>query len=378
MPTRQFFTLLAAAFFMIPHSAVRPITSLFAAQLGASEAQIGLITACFSLAPLFLAVITGRLIDSIGEKLPVLFGAAGTGLSLFLVYLWPTLPMLYMAQLLIGGFHFLAFVALQNRVASSATTDEERNKAVASFGLFASLGSMIGPLTGGYAAEHLGFVMAYLLFAISALIPFLIALMVIPSRSQAAPADDRQHSWTELLKISGLKEAMVVSMIILVALDIFHVYFPLYAHSIGLTPSEIGWAITVMFLAMMLSRSFLPRLVAQLGKSKVLFLFMFTGAIFYALVPLFEAWFVLIGLAALIGFGLGVVQPLTVIICYNLAPKGRTGEVLATRMAGNRLAQVVIPLIFAGLVHLTGVGAIFLLNGAMLAAGSFLSKSLPE
>lgn len=377
METRQFFTLLAVTFFMIPPSAVRPLTSLFATHLGATEAQIGLITACFSLAPLFLAIITGRLIDRVGEKLPILLGVSGIGLSLLMIYLWPTLPMVYLAQLLIGGFHFLAFVALQNRVASSATA-AERSKAVASFGLFASLGSMIGPLAGGYVAENFGFAPAYLLFAISALLPFLITMFVIPWGTQKVPQDDQKHSWKELLGIRGLKEAMVVSMIILVAMDIFHVYFPLYAHSIGLTPSEIGWAITVMSLAMMVSRSFLPKLVDRLGKSKVLFLFMLSGAIFYALVPLFDGRVMMITMAALIGLGLGVVQPLTVLICYNLAPQGRTGEVLATRMAGNRLAQVVLPLMFAGLVHLTGVGAIFLLNGAMLALGSFLSKSLPE
>ena len=377
MNVKQFLIMLAVTAIMIPISAVRPMTSLFATDLGVSEAQIGLLTACFSLAPLFLAVFAGRFIDHFGEKLPVLVGSAALAVALIAIYALPYLGTVYVAQLLLGGAQLLTFVALQNRVASSVPP-EERNQAVASFSLYASIGSMVGPLLGGYATEHFGFTLSYLLFSIFALYPLLISVLLIPSARREDDENSKSHSLKQLFGIQGLTQAIVISMLILAALDIFYVYFPLYASSIGLTPSAIGWVLTMFSLATMVSRIVLPKLVAQFGKNNVLFYFMLGGAIFYSLVPLFKGLILLAMVAILIGLGLGVVQPLTIIICYNLAPAGRTGEVLATRMAGNRLAQVVIPILFAGLVHMTGVGAILAIKGALLAAGSFLSKTLPE
>jgi MFS family permease len=377
MNVNQFLNLLAVTFLMIPISAVRPMTSLFATDLGASEAQIGLLTACFSLAPLFLAVFAGRFIDQFGEKIPVLAGAVGIVVALTSIYLLPYLGTAYFAQLLLGGSQLLTFVALQNRVVSSVPP-ERRNHAVASFSLYASVGSMIGPLLGGYATEEFGFTLSYLLFAVFALYPLLLSVFVIPREKRVKNEEEQKHSIKELFHITGLSQAIVISMLILAALDIFYVYFPLYASSIGLSPSEIGWVLTIFSVATMVSRIFLPKLVERFGKNRVLFFFMFGGAVFYGLTPLFDGMAILAILAFFNGFGLGVIQPLTIVICYNLAPNGRTGEVLATRMAGNRLAQVVIPVLFAGLVHLTGVGGILMIKGTMLALGSFLSKTLPE
>lgn len=60
--------LAATIFIFIPVFAARPMTSLFAKQLGASIIEIGLITACFSILPLLLAIFAGRYIDRYGER----------------------------------------------------------------------------------------------------------------------------------------------------------------------------------------------------------------------------------------------------------------------------------------------------------------------
>lgn len=80
----------AAIFVLIPVAAVRPMTSLFATELGASMVEIGVLTACYSLTPLFLAVIVGRFIDRFGERLPLMLGSFGMIVALLLPFFFKT------------------------------------------------------------------------------------------------------------------------------------------------------------------------------------------------------------------------------------------------------------------------------------------------
>ena len=67
-----------------------------------------------------------------------------------------------------------------------------------------------------------------------------------------------------------------------------------------------------------------------------------------------------------LGLALGSAQPLTIILTYNHAPAGRSGEALGLRIMANKLTQIAVPLAFGGFGAALGAAPVFLATGAFL------------
>src|SRR5438034_972747 len=63
---------------------------------------------------------------------------------------------------------------------------------------------------------------------------------------------------------------------------------------------------------------------------------------------------------------------ITILLTYNHAPKGRSGEALGMRLMANKVTQIAVPLVFGGLGAL-GAVPVFLSTGVFLLAGGVLS-----
>jgi MFS family permease len=59
---------ICTALFMVSIAGSRPLIPLFADEIGASHAEIGVIVALFSFFPLFLSIQFGKIIDWVGVK----------------------------------------------------------------------------------------------------------------------------------------------------------------------------------------------------------------------------------------------------------------------------------------------------------------------
>lgn len=373
-----FLFLVAILFILIPISAVRPMTSLFAEELGASILEVGIITSFYSIMPIFIAIFTGRFIDRYGEKLPLVIGAIGVTSALILPFLVPKLYMLYICLILLGGSQFLVLVSVQNGIAKSATSGIKQDKAIGTFSLFTSMGNTIGPLIGGFVSEYKGFQDTYFILSIISIVSLACGIFIIQKKSPVNKDNVEKIAVRKILSIKGLKRIIIVSMINLAALDLFYVYYPLYANSQGFSPSKIGLIIMFMALATVVARLFLTRAVLAFGRVRVLFGFMLIGAIAYSFIPVFDAISGIIIIVMLLGAGLGMSQPLTILLSYQFAPQNHTGEVLGIRLAGNRLSQVASPIVFAGVSSFVGLGWIFIIEALLLGFAAFFSLGLEK
>lgn len=376
-PTSSLF-FAAVIFVFIPVFAARPMTSLFAEELNASMYEIGMITACYSITPLILAIFAGRYIDRYGERIPLFIGSLGILVSLSLPSIFPKIPILYISQILLGGSQLLAILSIQNGV-NKSVSNQNRDRVVGSFSFFSSIGMLLGPLMGGYASEHLGFQKSFMLLALVPLATLIISLFVPTSNGiRNHPKQKKSNGFKELFLIPSLGKSIIVSMIILSALDIFYVYFPLFAQSLGFKPSQIGWILAAQSVGNSLSRFFMPKLVQQYGRVTILWMFMGIGALAYGTIPFMHHFVFLFFTALVLGAGLGVTQPLTIILSYNASPPGRTGEVLGMRLASNRLAQTIIPFFFASLSNVIGLGPIFFIKSFLLVTGALLARRITD
>jgi MFS family permease len=146
-----------------------------------------------------------------------------------------------------------------------------------------------------------------------------------------------------LLRLPGLARALVTSSVILAAVDISLVYLPALGAEHQLSSSLIGLLLALRAGASMVSRLFLGRLTALIGRRRLLVVSTLIAAISTALIPLPMPIPLIAVAVVLTGFGLGVGQPVTMAWLAEASPPGLRGRSMSLRLVGNRTGQLLIP-----------------------------------
>ncbi|HET7132058.1 MAG TPA: MFS transporter, partial [Gammaproteobacteria bacterium] len=349
------------------------LLSLAALDLGASQFQVGLLAALFPVFPLLLAVYAGRFSDRVGVKAPMIGGSVMMAAGLCVPLGWTGMHGLYAGAVLIGLGHIFFHVSAHNLIGSYGG-GEARVRNFATFSLGASLAAFFGPALTGFSIDGLGFGPTYGVLAIVALLPPVVLLAyprLVPAHTRHAK--EKAGGSLELLASPGLRRTLVMSGVTLTGIELFTFYFPVYGRSSGLSASMIGLVMSSYAVAAFIVRLGLGRATRALGELGVLTAsLLIAGATFMA-VPLVSRAPLLAIVAFLLGIGLGCAQPLTIILTYNHAPSGRSGEALGLRLTVNKLTQILVPLVFGAVGSAFGLIPVFWANGVFLLAGGAVS-----
>jgi MFS family permease len=345
--------------------------SLYSLELGASAAAVGVLAALFALFPLFLAVHAGRISDRFGVRLPMVAGGLVMVAGLALPLAFPgSLAWLFVCPTLIGLGHIYFHVSVHNLV--GALDPAERTKNFSTFALGSSIAAAIGPSAAGFAIEFSGFGTAFALLALAAAAS---ALCLLAQRVPRAGGhqDESARSAMDLLAIPALRRTLIMSSVALTGIELFSFYLPIYGRSIGLSPAIIGLILSSYALAGFLVRAVMHRLAQRYTEVGVLTASLFLAALAYAAVPGLGNGALLAVAAFTLGLALGSAQPLTIILTYNYAPAGRSGEALGLRIMANKVTQIAVPLAFGGFGAAMGAAPVFLATGAFLLLAGVIS-----
>ena len=353
----------------------RVANTLYLLDLGAEPLATGLLLATYSIFPLFLAVFTGKISDRYGARVPVLVGTIISAIGLLLPYFWPVFPVLFVAAAISGCGFILAQVSIQSLVGSLGS-GTARTYNLNLYALIVSTSDLIGPVISGFSIDHFGHVNAYLHLsvpAILAVIAVLILLRRLP-HSSSSSVDRGGQRMADLLRLPDLRRMFLTSALVMSGLDLFQLYLPIYAHSIGLSASAIGLILGSFAAAGFVTRAWLPLLVRRYGEEPSLRYAMFLGAATFFLIPQFQGAIVLGMICFVLGLGMGAGQPLTVILTYNYSPPKRHGEGLGLRIAINNSMHVTVPALFGAIGSLIGLAPVFWVSSAILVAGGCTAR----
>ncbi|MFE9021534.1 MFS transporter [Streptomyces sp. NPDC007808] len=363
-------------------SMARPAVSYRALALGADERAIGVIAGVYALLPLFVAVPLGRRTDHgrCAHLLPVgvvlisggcaLSGLAG---SLWAMAVWSGV---------MGLGHLCFVIGAQSLVArQSAPHEQDRN--FGHFTIGASLGQLIGPIAAGAligGRDMVGTSALALLVAGAGGAVALTSLWRIESRTTAEPGTERGERVPVrgILRARGVPAGIFISLAVLSATDILTAYLPVVGEHRGIAPSVIGLLLSLRAAATIACRLVLTPLLRLLGRTLLLTVTCLLAALLCAgiAVPV-PVWALALTLAVL-GFCLGVGQPLSMTTVVQAAPEGARSTALALRLTGNRLGQVAAPA-SAGLVAgVAGVAAPFLMLGVLLLLSAGIAARTPK
>jgi MFS family permease len=380
----------------------RPAVSYHALALGADARAVGAVAAAYALLPLVVAVPLGRRTDRgrCGPLLPagialITAGGALSGTAHSLVALAGF-------SALLGLGHLVFVIGAQSLVARQSAAGE-RDRSFGHFTIGASLGQLVGPILAGLVVGGSGAGMglgagaggggsggglsesssAFALFASGALgLCGYATLWRIESRSAAGTGrmgagdpsrvsgDEGRIPVLRIMRTRGVPAGIFTSLAVLSTTDVLTAYLPVVGDQRAIAPGTVGILLSLRAASSVLSRLVLTPMTRWLGRQALIVVSCLAAALLCALlaapVPVWALALVLL----LLGFFLGVGQPLTMSTVVRAAPGNARSTALALRLTGNRLGQVAAPA-GAGLVAgAAGAAAPFLLLGALLLGAS--------
>ncbi|MFE6404904.1 MFS transporter [Streptomyces alboflavus] len=380
---------IAFAFAQGAVSMARPAVSYRALSLGADERAIGVIAGVYALLPLFAAVPLGRRTDH-GRCAPLLpVGVAliaggcalsGTASSLAALAAWSGV---------MGLGHLCFVIGAQSIVArQSAPAEQDRN--FGHFTIGASLGQLVGPIAAGALigpdmgrSSALALVVSAGVGAVGVGALWRIEYGGGASArggSGASGAKSARGREAEpgkvpvlgILRARGVPAGIFISLAVLSATDILTAYLPVVGEHRGISPATVGILLSLRAGATIACRLVMTPLLRVLGRRALIAVTCLLGAVLCAGIAVPVPVWALGLMLVLLGFCLGVGQPLSMTTVVQAAPAEARSTALALRLTGNRLGQVAAPAGAGGIAGVAGVGAPFVMLGVLLLGAAVL------
>ncbi|MFF3054781.1 MFS transporter [Streptomyces sp. NPDC057909] len=370
---------IAFAFAQGAVSMARPAVSYRALSLGADERAIGVITGVYALLPLFAAVPLGRRTDH-GRCAPLLplgvvLIAGGCALS----GTAGSLPAMAAWSGVMGLGHLCFVIGAQSIVArQSAPAEQDRN--FGHFTIGASLGQLIGPIAAGYVISERDGALARtsaLALVVSAAVAAasFVSLWRIEHRTardaRAAARADKVPVG-RILRNRGVPAGIFISLAVLSATDILTAYLPVVGEHRSIAPATIGLLLSLRAAATIACRLVMTPMLRLLGRTALLTTTCLLAGLLCAGIALPVPVWALATMLAVLGFCLGVGQPLSMTTVVQAAPAEARSTALALRLTGNRLGQVAAPASAGVIAGVVGTAAPFVMLSALLLAAAGL------
>jgi MFS family permease len=368
-------TMLVAMLMHSCYKGSKVLASLFAIDLGASAATIGVLYAVYSLFAVVLSFYAGKASDRYGFRLPILIGASGMLVSLLLPYFLPGLPALFASAAVAGTCYIFYVVSIQHLVgALSEGPERTRNYGILSICI--GLTSLLGPTVTGFSIDGFGHRETYLLLAALPALA-IVVLLARPGLLPRPAAHDKpagQQHFLDLLGNAPLRRVLLTTAFLEAGNELFNFLIPIYGSSIGLSASQIGIVMGSFALAVMSVRSFMPELVRRSNEERVFSASLFVAAAACIAVPLVPGFAPLLAVSFVLGLGAGCCGPLSMVLSYNRAPAGRAGEAIGLRQTVNKTIEATVPMIFGALSTAFGFVPVYCLGALLLAGGGWLMR----
>lgn len=296
---------------------------LYLAAIELPDWQIGLILGAFGIASLIGRPLAGVFTDQWGYRPVVLFGTGALAVGALGVSLtaWP--PFLFLLRLLQAA-GYVAFTTAATALISELAPAARRGAALALFGVAANVAMTLVPASVSAMLDSLTLGGAFWLCGGLAVAGGLLVWRVIPK-----PPDRRAALvWRGLLQFPAvLRQPMLTTALFGLGFGAFFQFLPLLAERRGLEP--VGLAYTVYGLAIILTRLVTGRLLDRPDRTQVLypaFVLLALGLGWFAIT---DTRWTLLGAAALVAAGSGVLHPTLIAIHVDALTEAERGKASA-------------------------------------------------
>ena len=365
---------------------MRPMITYRAIENGASSFEIGVIASIYALLPLLVAVPMGRWVGRLGE-IPLLVAGSLSFIALGIAFAFLNNVIAIALATAVAGVAHLSNVAASQAMVASRSPVHLQDHNFGYFSFSTSLGHTVGPVIGGLIAGSSGvlpesstsaFVFASIVAALS-LLPFLFFKGLAEVKSKAERDAAGSIKARDVMRRPGIKPAIWTSLAVASTNDVLVVILPLVGTEFGISPVTIGVILSLRSGSAMISRFFLGRSTARFGSARVMNYSIFISALLL-FVSIFATSAITLGASmAVIGFLLGMGQPLTMSIVSKKTPIEERAMAISIRLFGNRFGQFIVPMVAGALAAPFGGGSVFIGLAVLIASAGVVSvKNLSD
>jgi MFS family permease len=353
-------------------SLVRVTTSYRAIELNVSVLWISIIAAGFSLVPIFAAVPLGRYIDRGHDAMSAWVGAFLMLLACAGMYTYSGSEIYLLIFSVMLGFGHMFCMAAHQMISVRCASGMMREHVFGYHMIAIATGQGLGPMLLGYLGGGAHIPPTQLLFTCA--LGFAVVSQLLSFLLRPVPAGPERHAGgsnvtvRELLGNRALVAVLISSVVTITAFELLVVYLPLLGAERQIDTRDIGLLLATRSAVSIVSRLFYTRLLIVVGRMRLMLNCMLLGAIAFAILGLPVNLPLMYLAIVMMGLGLGLATTLTFSEVVQLAPQNARAVALSLRVTGNRIGQMVVPVLAGVIAEATGIGGVLIIIAGFLAA----------
>lgn len=359
-----------------------PILPTFASkQLGATDFQIGIVVAVFSLMQFIFNPIMGRLSDRIGRR-PVILSTQLMTIISYLIFAFTNSYLLLIISRMIAGLGGSNIGVAQAYIAD-ITSKEERAKGMGLIGAAFGLGFVFGPLIGALLSKY-GYPVAGFGAAAFSSLAFLFAIFKLPESLHEKKTEQKfqfkifDFAFTKKV-LSSPSIGILVFLFFVIIFSIANIYgtLALLTYKVyHFSDQQNGILFGITGLIGALVQAGLMRKISQkYSDKKIVIGGLFFMVIGLGLIPYGGNFLGLSIVVSILAVGSGILQPIIPTMISKQSPENMQGSVLGVNQSLSALARVFGPLWGGFSFHYLGYQFPFL-TGAVVTFFTLIFASL--
>ncbi len=371
-----FFTLIVV---MMGFGMIIPIIPFYIESFGASGTALGLFMSEYAFMQFIFSPIWGKLSDRIGRKPLLLIGVTGNALSMLLMGLSTSLPMLFIARGLAGILSSATLPTAYSFVTDS-TTEENRGAGMGMVGGAMGIGMVIGPGLGGILGKNALSTPFFVASGLS-LVALLLIYFILPEslKQENRVIGGGRITGPNIKDLAGALSGpfgilLVISFLLSFGLTNFESVFSLYTlEKFGYDSQRVGFvlmAIGVISAAMQMGAT--GPLIRRFGDKKVIAGTLLVSALGFILMTRATTSLTLLITTSLFTAGNAMINPAVSSLISKRAGATSRGIALGLNNSFMSLGRIAGP-VWAGFIFDYNIeapyisGAVFMLLGLIVA-----------
>ena len=190
-----------------------------------------------------------------------------------------------------------------------------------------------------------------------------------PAKSRQPKETTKKGKAKDFFLDPPMRAVLIASVMISVAWEVGNLLIPIYADSVGLTPSQIGWVLGSFATATFVVRFLTPFLLKVILEWHMIVMSLLLAAVALSVMPLTTSPYALMAAAFVLGLGLGASLPNMMSLVYLFAPPDRIGEALGLRIMCLNGGKSAFPVLAGLLGTYIGAGATLWVLALFTASG---------
>ena len=356
----------------------RVTAALWLLHHGYGEWTVGAMISLTSAGPVLLSMWAGRQSDAHGLHRPLWIGAAMGAAGALAALLYPAPWTLAPAAFLCGSAVGVMAVAIQREAGLIGEEAGELKRVFGWVALGPAMSNALAPVIAGVLIDAAGERAAFAFAALLPLASWLLGRRVPRHPLRELPVAEKKRPAWALLRESGLRNLLILNVVLSACWDAHSFVVPVVGHAKGLSASSIGLVLGSFAAAATVVRLVIVRWASGLDEMVVLR----TAMTVVTVTLLVYAW--LPGTAGLmfgssvLGLALGSYQPMILSALHQVTPPERHGQALGLRMLVSSSMSMTMPMGFGLLASSTVAFAPLWLMATLALAAQWPARAVRQ